>query len=391
MKVCRIVDKFPTGKDILGDLGPNYYNYAKLSVQKGVEEFIICRREKGQPREETIEGINVLRVSPQDVKHPRRDYLYGEFGKKALMEVKRIKPDFVHGHTSFHFYLARNKKVLQKKGIKLITHLHGPVDLSKYTEKLPFGFDFKAALKERLLAQTYFFENKYVTKKADLIIACDNYTKNSALRYYNKKVEVVYNGVDYDKFKRVKSDLKERYGVDYLLMDIARPVPWKGVQYLLRALKELNEEYNSYCLLIGMKRGDHDVGYRWLNFMAKKLELRNVEFLPRIPYYDLPKYYSACDCFVTPAYPDPSPKTVYEAQACSTPVAATNGGGIPEIFGEESGLLFEPRTVTDIVDKISIILDNPDKFRGGRKIIKNRATWKKCVDRMFEVYKKCLN
>jgi glycosyltransferase involved in cell wall biosynthesis len=273
-------------------------------------------------------------------------------------------------------------------GTTLITHLHVSVDLSKYTEKLPFKFDFKAALKERFLAQTYFLENKYVTKKADLIIACDNYTKNSVLRYYNKKVEVVYNGVDYDKFKRVNSDLKERYGADYLLMDIARPVPWKGAQYLLRALKELNEEHNIYCLLIGMKRGDHDVGYRWLNSIAKKLELSNVEFLPRIPYYDLPKYYSACDCFVTPSYPDPSPKTVYEAQACNTPVAATNGGGIPEIFGEESGLLFKPKDVKDMVEKIKIILENPKRFRGGRKVIKDKATWKKCVDDMVKIYEK---
>ncbi len=394
MKLCRIIDDFPTGDQILGDLGPNYYHYAKGTTAAGIEEHIICQRKKGQPKKEEIEGFTVWRVAPADTPHPRRDMLFGEFAKKSLEKVLELKPDIVHGHNSIHYAIARNKKKLEEKGIKLLTHLHIHVDMFRRAEHFPLFENPSFALRERALDLTYFLQFMPCIKNADRIIACDKSVKKSTLNYVSDiPIDVVYNGVSFAKFRKTKSEIKKELGAEKLLLNICRPVPWKGLQYLLRAMPAITREFSgTKLLLLGVERPEYKVYLDWLKAIAKKHGVKNAEFGGRIPYFDLPKYYSAADCFVAPSFPDPSPKTVYEAQACGCPVAGVGGekSGIQEIFGKESGLLFKPRNVTDLAEKVSYILKNSSKFHGGRNAIKQRATWQKCVSDMIEVYDKIL-
>ncbi len=389
MRICRIVDSFPVGEEIIGGLGPNWYYYSKLCVEKGMNVHVVCGRLAGQPEEEDIEGIKVHRVS-SSLGH--RSSLYGEFARRSMETLLKIDPDLIHGHNAYHISVVMRRKKINSP---LITHLHGSIDLDLYTDKLPFHFDFKRALWDRLYCIWSLWKNRYVTQHADLVIACDNYTANSVYKYFPEKlVRVVYNGVELERFKRVKGDLKEFYEADNIILFVGRPTPWKGIQYILQAMPQLNKRYrNLKCLLVGVKReeGYYKTYYRWFRSIAENLRLKNIEFLKPVPYFDLPKYYSTADCLVVPSYPDPSPKVVYEGQACSCPIVGANGGGIPEIFGQESGLLFEPRNVQDLVDKIDIVLRDPDKFRGGRKTVQNRATWEKCVEDMIKCYELLLD
>lgn len=390
MKICRIVDFFPTEKEIVGDLGPNYYYITRGTTKNGYEENVICTRKSGQPAFEEIEGIKVHRVSSNEVKHPRRDNLWGSFAKNSLKKVLEIKPDFVVGHNALHYGIASGKKKLEEKNIKLITHLHIWIDNFIKAEHLPFSVNFSSALRDRFIDFTNFLQFKHVLKESDLVIACDKSTKKNSLNYFpDKPTYVVYNGVDFKRFKKIKSNLKDEMQADKLLLNISRPVPWKGLQYLLRAMPLINKEFNDLkLLLLGFKREDYKVYIKWLEDIAKKEKLNNIVFGGRIPYFDLPKYYSGSDCFVAPSYPDPSPKTVYEAQACNTPIVGVNGGGIPEIFGKESGLLFQKRNPKDLADKVIQILNNSKKFQNGRKAIEGKATWKKCIEDTLKVYEK---
>ena len=383
MRVCRIVNGFPAKEEILGGLGPNWYYYSRLSVERGIEVHVICGRDKGQSEMEEIDGVVVHRVSPV---RGHRSTIYGDFAQKSIAKLREIKPDIIHGHNAYHIGAAMNK---EKLGIPMITHLHGSIDLDLYTDKLPLSFDPVRAIRDRVIYRWSFIRNRYVTARADFVIACDQYTKRSVKRYFkDKRTKVVYNGVDPNHFKPVKTELKEKLGADKLLLFVGRPEPRKGVQYILEAMNELNERFgNLVCLMLGVKReGYHNVYYRWFKSIAERLHIRNAIFSQSVPYFELPKYYSAADCFICPSYPDPSPKVVYEAQSCSCPISAANGGGIPEIFGEESGLLFEPRNVEDLVEKTTVILNNPRRFKGGRRLIEKLATWEICVGNIIDCY-----
>ncbi len=351
---------------------------------------IITSRNPGEEAEEVIDGIYVHRISPV---RKILDGLKGDFAVELQKKVEELSPNIIHGHNSIHISLLLKRKI----NTPIITHLHTSIDHYKFTEKLPMKYNFVRGLKDRISERWLAWLKKEAAEKANLVIACDKYTANSVLRCTNnRRIRVVYNGVDINLFRPMKSDLKNKLEAEYLILYVGRPNPWKGAHHLLRAFAKLRKEFKGIkCLFIGVKRLDsfHKPYYEWLVTQAKKLNLNidhEVIFMSHIPYYELPKYYSSADCFVAPSYPDPSPKTVYEAQACCCPVVATNGGGIPEIFSEESGLLFKPKDVNDLVEKIKIVLRNPDRFRGGRRIIKEKATWEKSVDGIIKCYEELM-
>lgn len=377
MRICRIVDRFPSSKRIKGDLAPNYYYFSKLTVEKGFEVHVICSRSEGEKKFEEIDGIKVHRVCQI------RKYMdiFGSFAKKVYEKVKEIKPDIVHGHQNFHFGCLIGKHKLNSK---IITHYHGILDAYKYADFLPFSYNFKRALYDRMIARYYFYETKFILKRSDHIIAVSNASKKHIEKYLRKPISVVYNGVDPSIFKPIKSDIKEQLNADYLILYVGRAVPWKGIQYLLRAANEFKDS-NFKVLLLGVIRGDYpDIYVKWLKDLAKRLNLKNVIFSKQVPYSEMPRYYSAADCLVLPSYPEAFAKVVCEALACGTPVVATNGGGIPELLAgtKSESLLFKHRDFKELAEKIRIVFENP--FRDLKVF-----SWDESVKKIVEVYE-CL-
>jgi len=383
MKICRIVNSFPSKNQIKGDLGPNYYYLSKYAVEKGIDVHVVCGRAAGQEKYEEIDGIKVHRVSP--IKN-RRSYLYGEFAKKSFEKVKELKPDLIHGHTSIHLGCTRNRR---KIDAPIITHFHTVLNAYKLMDYLPISYNPRDAIIYRLMTMSYFPEYKYLLNNSDYIVAVSEYCANSIKKYIpNAKIKVIYNGVDPTIFKPIRSDIKKQLNADHLILYVGRAVPWKGIQYLLEATKELNKKFEGLkVLLLGVERPDTKIFCDWLKDIAKKNELDNVIFSKPVPYAELPKYYSAADCFVLPSYPEALGKVILEAQACGCPVVATNGGGIPEILDEGCGLTFKHRNAQDLEDKISIILNNKEQFRGG---IGKEFSWAQSADYIIKYYESIL-
>ncbi len=90
----------------------------------------------------------------------------------------------------------------------------------------------------------------------------------------------------------------------------------------------------------------------------RRLPLRSVAYLhqPSI----LADYYRAADVFVHTARAETFGKTITEAMACGTPVAATNIGGIPEqVLPGQSGFLATPENAEEMAAVVLRILELP--------------------------------
>ena len=78
-----------------------------------------------------------------------------------------------------------------------------------------------------------------------------------------------------------------------------------------------------------------------------------------------------------------------EAKSCGTVVVASNGSSIPEVVGD-AGLLFKPRSTSDLVDILLFLLDKPaerDRLicKGYKRV--QKVSWNKTVAQTLEVYR----
>ena len=87
-----------------------------------------------------------------------------------------------------------------------------------------------------------------------------------------------------------------------------------------------------------------------------------------------------------------SPLTLQEAQLMQKPVIATSVGGIPELIKDkETGFLVNKNNPDEVIEKISLLLDNPEKRqemgKAGRQFVESNFSWEEITKKFIEVMK----
>lgn len=125
----------------------------------------------------------------------------------------------------------------------------------------------------------------------------------------------------------------------------------KGVDDLLEVLRELTDE-RLYFVFIG-HGGDRREA---IETGVTESRVRG-RVLWQVDPVVVRRWFALADAFVLPSYSEGRPTVIYEAMASSTPVFASNVGGIPEQVADgETGALFDPgdtaalRRLLDSVD-----------------------------------------
>lgn len=196
-------------------------------------------------------------------------------------------------------------------------------------------------------------------RRATHIIAISEATKRDLQRFYGTpgdKITVIYHGV-HQRFqpiddREVLKQTQQRYGIaaPYLLF-VSTVQPRKNVARLIEAVAEARTIVGPQMphLVLAGKRG-------WL---TEQIERRAgelgiagyVHFIGYVPDSDLPALLSGAVAYVAPSLYEGFGMTVLEAQACGTPVLASNVSSLPEVVGD-AGLLVDPYDVGSIRDAI---------------------------------------
>jgi teichuronic acid biosynthesis glycosyltransferase TuaC len=82
-------------------------------------------------------------------------------------------------------------------------------------------------------------------------------------------------------------------------------------------------------------------------------------WIPRVPNSQLVNYLSAADVMVLPAEHEGTPTVLVEAGAAHLPVIANAVNGIPELIGDEHGLLTELNNMDSFVGAVQSALSDP--------------------------------
>jgi glycosyltransferase involved in cell wall biosynthesis len=117
-------------------------------------------------------------------------------------------------------------------------------------------------------------------------------------------------------------------------------------------------------------------------------------YLGRVPDSRLAGLFTLADLFVMPtADLEMQGMAALEAQACGTPVVASDHGGLVETVPRGCGVLFPPGDVSALAEAITSLLNDQAKLSAYGSAAREHArtyAWPRIVDRLLPCYEKAL-
>jgi glycosyltransferase involved in cell wall biosynthesis len=276
---------------------------------------------------------------------------------------------------------------LLRKDYDLI-HLHLPdpfnsilVWLASKIKRKPFIVTYHADIMREgsiygTLNRIYSLFLKIVLKDSDKILATSPaYVKGSeTLGRFNEKIEIVPNFVDIEKFNPDMDRLEciKRLSLEEIkdkrvILFLGRLVPYKGVEYLIKAFPQVRERVEKAFLLI--------VGEGPLRENLEKMAsgMDDVKIMKMHGENDDSSlYYPICEIFVLPSITrqEAFGISLLEAMACGKPCITTNISGMPYVVGK-TGVRVNPRDPEGLSCAMIELLSEPERLKElGRKAMK---------------------
>ena len=188
--------------------------------------------------------------------------------------------------------------------------------------------------------------------RATAITVVSNNLKNELINHKinSDKITVIPNGVDIDSFKiQDKNMCRERLGIKSLepmVLYVGRLSEEKNIKSLIIAAEKLITKGNSFNLYIV---GDGPLDAE-LKALSKQLKIeKHVHFVGKVDHSEISTWMSSTDFFSLPSIREGCPNVILEALGCGRPVISSNVGAIPDVVNEQSGILFDPNNIEEIV------------------------------------------
>jgi glycosyltransferase involved in cell wall biosynthesis len=234
-------------------------------------------------------------------------------------------------------------------------------------------------------------------RAADGAVSASKFNAEQVRERYGIRPRVVYNGVDLSLFtpeERADGEVLARLGLESstrekpAILYAGRMIRWKGVEYLIKALPDIEPEGTVLWLA-----GEGE--YRpVLERMAGELGVRHkVRFLGKVEQKDLAALYRQGVGLVATSFVNETfGMALCEAMACGTPVVASNFGGFREVVLDGvSGFLTRPQDPHDISLKVNMLLADLGRAKkmgeAGRRFVVENFSWKAVADRVEEAYR----
>lgn len=334
-------------------------------VGEGANIDLICLGDKGVPRREALNGVDVLRIP---LKHDRRGkvqyaYRYGAFILVSSMIfalrslARRYDLVYVHNMPDILVLSAMIPKAL---GARVVLDLHDPMpELMTTIFQVPEGSKRVQLLKSI---------EKWSIARSDLTvtvnIACKRIFSNRSCR--SEKIAVVMNSPD-DRifaFRAANPDSLENRAPNkpFVIMYHGSLVERNGLDLAIDALARVREAIPTAELRVfGPKTAFLD---RMTEFAKEKGVHEIVHFLGPRRLEDLVTEIGNCDLGVIPnqrnAFTDiNTPTRIFEYLSLGKPVIAPSTVGITDYFDKESLLFFQSGNAGDLAQQLEYAFLHP--------------------------------
>lgn len=357
---------------------------AKALIEADYQVFILALHDKSLTRQETVEGIGVIRLPLKTrwllEKTNVRFIRYLEFAIRALSRLQQIKPLFCHCHdlnTLPIGYLA--KKLLR---CYLIYDSHE-------LESQKAGLDQEA---KWLRWATRHLEH-FLIRQADHVITVGQGIADYLVRQDNIKQPLVIRNIAEAQINNQKSNVADHFGfgLDYKIMIYQGGFQiWRGIENLITSMKFLDK--NTILVLIG----DGPIRSK-LKQLTEKLELKNRVFfkgwqapeklLNMTKQGDLGILCSENICL---SYYLTLPSKFFEYISAGLPVATSHFPEVTELIQRyHIGETFNPSNPRDMARAIKLIFKNPTRYQQLKNnVLQTQLTlnWQKEKQKLINLY-----
>jgi glycosyltransferase involved in cell wall biosynthesis len=231
-------------------------------------------------------------------------------------------------------------------------------------------------------------------RRADAIVTVSEFSKREIVQVYGcppEKVFAIPNGVDQRFLPQSEEEVRrvrEKYGLPErgTVLYVGGIEPRKNLVRLAKAVSDVPGA--TLVIAGGRNRGAEQI----LQEARVLLRERLLE-LGFFPDEDLPGLYASAEVFAYPSLYEGFGIPPLEAMACGTPVLASNATSVPEAVGD-AALLINPKSTSDITEKLCRLLDDPAlqrELRERGELKAQRFTWQSVASQTLALYEQIVN
>lgn len=295
---------------------------------------------------------------------------------KSLFVTARFKPDIIHAHLHEGAFIGKVLSIVFGK---------------------PLVFDYQGSLTAESVDHDFFRENGFLYK-----LACDVEGKvdywpdiivsSAPQNIHTKRLEVIYDGVDVEKFRSYPRDkgLCDKLGVPQdarIVSYLGVLGTYQGTDILLRVAKQIVGKLpNVYFLVMGYPFVEK---YR---AQAKAMGLAEKVILPgKIDYEEAANYISLGNVAVAPkiSHTEANQK-ILNYMACGLPTVAFDTKGNRALLGD-AGILVPLENKEKFTESlVALLRDDELQARLGKKArqrVERKFSWERVGARLEDVYK----
>ncbi len=376
--------------------------------EKGVENKIICSgyKEKSLSDEKTICISGRVRIKF----HQYLGFILGSAGfhsnlvtRRLIAYLKKEKPDIVHLHHLEGFFVNVKMllKFLRKEKIKTICTLHDcwmftghcthftvakcdrwktQCEKCSQLKKYPYSLFLDRSkrlfrIKKKLLEKWEDFNVVNVSRWMDGVVA------ESFLR--NRKRQVVYNGIDTEKFcvdTNAGENLRRELNLEdkFLILGVAST--WgeqKGLDKFIQLSKIIPNDWR--IILVGLSESQ------------KEQMPENIIGIERVRSQEkLKDFYNLADVFLSLSLEETMGLVTVEAMACGTPAVVFNSTASPELINENVGKILYQQDIEYIKDVLMEVYQKGKEFYSSecRKHAEQNFSEKRMQEDYYNCYRR---
>jgi len=292
------------------------------------------RRAAVLPRSYEFGGVQVL--VPRHIRLPHaliRGHLPVMLASTVASAVHQ-KPDILHAHFAYPYGVAA-VRLRRQWCVPLVLTIHGS--------------DAYAAPYQSEAGRRCFIQ---AVRGADRVLAVSNDLVRRTHELTGRTVQFWPIGIDLDCFRWRPDDkglLRRQLGLPpdkKLLLFVGSLTKSKGADQIPALMDRLHPDVQAVLVGDGPLRGQVCSSPR-------------CTWVPRMPNSRVADYLSAADVMVLPTENEGTPTVLVEAGAVHLPVVANAVGGIPDLLGDDRGVLAECQNMASLVGAVQATLADP--------------------------------